>query len=184
MIERHHTLLNVEAYAALPDDGVPTELVRGRVVREPQPAYAHARVQLWLGQLLTRAIADAGWPLECAGPVGCIVEEHPDTVRGPDLVVVRRGRTPGRADFVAGGPELAVEILSPSNRRGELRRRIEEYHAAGTRVVWVLDTRRRRVEVHRPGVAQLSLEGEDRLDSGGLMPGLALTASAVFSVLR
>ena len=176
-------LLSVEEYAALPDDGVPTELVRGRIVRETQPKWPHGRIQMWLGHLLMREIEARGWPVEVAGPVGCVVEEHPDTVRGPDLVAVRRGRPAGRAEFVGGGPELAVEILSPSNRRREVRRRIGEYLAAGTLAVWVVDPRRRTVTVHRVGAAPSVLNEEEALTFPGLMPGLTLSVAQIFSVL-
>ncbi|HUF49309.1 MAG TPA: Uma2 family endonuclease [Longimicrobiales bacterium] len=176
-------LFTAEQYASLPDDDAPTELVRGRIVREAQPKWPHARVQLWLGYLLTSQIEAHGWPLECAGPVGCVVEEHPDTVRGPDLVVVRSGRPPGRAEFIGGGPELAIEILSPSNRRGEVRRKIEEYLAAGTSIVWVVDPRRRAVAVHSRNAAMRELRADAPLDGGDLMPDLPITVAQIFSVL-
>lgn len=172
--------MTAEQYAALPDDDVPTELVRGLVVREAQPAYPHARLQMWLGHLLTQQIESHGWPAECGGAAGCLVEEHPDTVRGADLVVVRTGRVLGRADFVAGGPELAIEILSPSNRHGEIRRKVSEYLAAGSERVWVLDPKRRTVVVHRADAPPATCTEADRLDGGTLMPGLTITVAQVF----
>lgn len=171
--------MTAEQFAALPED-TPSELVRGRVVREPHPGYPHGRAQMWLGYLLTQQIERHGWPLECAGPTGCLVEEWPDTVRGPDLVVVRTDRSLGRADFVAGGPEIAIEILSPGNRRGKIERKVREYLAAGSKLVWVLDPKRRTVTVHRGDAPPVTLSGADRLDAGTLMPGLDITVAQVF----
>lgn len=172
--------MTAEQYAALPDDDVPTELVRGRVVREAQPAYPHARLQMWLGHLLTQQIESHGWPLECGGAAGCLVEEGPDTVRGADLVVVRTGRALGRANFVAGGPELAIEILSPSNRRKEIQEKVREYLAAGSERVWVVDPKRRTVVMHRADAPPAAFAGADCLDGGTLMPGLTITVAQVF----
>lgn len=171
--------MTAEQFATLPKDP-PSELVRGRVVREAQPAYPHARLQTWLGYLLTEQIESHGWPVECGGAAGCLVEERPDTVRGADLVVVRTERALGRADFVAGGPEIAIEILSPSNRRRQIRQKVREYLAAGTERVWVLDPKRCTVVVHRADAPPVTLTGADRIDGGTLMPGLAITVARVF----
>lgn len=180
---RKEALLTAEQFAALPDDP-PSELVRGRLVRQAHPGYPHARLQTWLGYLLTEQIESHGWPVECGGTAGCLVEEGPDTVRGADLVVVRTARAMGRANFVAGGPELAIEILSPSNRRGNIQRKIREYLAAGSERVWVLDPKRRTVTVHRAGAPPVALKGADRLDAGTLMPDLTITVEQVFRSRR
>lgn len=177
-------LLTAEQYATLPDDDVPTELVRGRIVREPWPAYPHARLQMWLGHLLTQQIESHGWPLECGGAAGCLVEELPDTVRGAYLVVVRTERALGRANFVAGGPEIAIEILSPGNRRRQIEQKVREYLAAGSERVWVVDPKRCTVVVHGADAPPVTLTGADRLDGGMLMPGLAITVAQVFRSWR
>ena len=75
------------------------------------------------------------------GEAGYVLARNPDTVRGPDLSFIARERLVGFDDsrFFEGAPDLAVEILSPSNRPGEVRAKAPEYLAAGARLVWVVD---------------------------------------------
>jgi Uma2 family endonuclease len=175
-------LLTVDDYAELPDDGWRTELVRGRVVREPQPSYEHGRVQLALGRLLGNHLEARAPHLVCVGPFGVITEEGPDTVRGPDLAVIRRDRIVGlhRAGFLRGAPDLAVEVVSPSNRAGEVQTKVAEYLGAGARAVWVVYPETRTVAVHEPdGRARFLREG-DILTGGALLSGFRVGVEEVF----
>ena len=86
--------MSIDEYARMPDDGYRTELVRGHVVREPQPGLRHGDIQLRLGALIVRHIEEHGLPLGCLGPAGFILERDPPTVRGPDLAVLPTSRYP------------------------------------------------------------------------------------------
>jgi Uma2 family endonuclease len=174
--------ISIEEYVRIPDDGYPTELVRGRLVREPQPGYIHARLQVEIAYRLKSFIERHALDLDCVGPVGVITEEHPDTVRGPDVVVVRRSHAAalGRADFLQGGPALAVEVLSPSNRVGEMAEKVREYLAAGAALVWVIDPRKRTVVVQRGPSERSTLVDDDVLDGGDVLPGLRISLRDLF----
>jgi Uma2 family endonuclease len=176
-------LLTAEEYAELPDDG-PDELVRGRVVREPQPKYVHGVVQGTLIRLLAVHIEQQRLPLACVGPIGFVVERAPDTVRGPDVAVVHREtalRSPG---FIEGAPALAIEIASPSNSRTRLKQKVREYMAAGAVRVWVVYPRARSVAVHRPDGSMTTCAGTDLLDCGDILPHLDIRCAQVFADLE
>src|SRR5206468_12813748 len=84
---------------------------------------------------------------------GFILFRDPDTVRGPDVSFVRAGTPAGDRSgrsFILGAPDLAIEIVSPSNTRSEIDEKVSEYLSAGTRLVWVVDTEQRVAHVHRP----------------------------------
>ena len=66
----------------------------------------------------------------------------------PDVSVARRGQEISNG-FAMGSPELAVEVLSPSNRKPRIDRKITLYFAEGAEEVWVMDTARRMVTVYR-----------------------------------
>lgn len=110
--------MTLEEYASLPEleDGYTCELIRGVVVREPGPSWSHRLLQFKLGKRLDAWIEQAG-----QGEVGlegdCILSENPDTVRIPDVAVLLRRRStdnePG--GWVRVAPDIAVEVLSPSN---------------------------------------------------------------------
>jgi Uma2 family endonuclease len=71
-------------------------------------------------------------------------------------------------------PDLAVEILSPGNTAREMERKIGEYFAAGTRIVWVVSPTERAVRVYTgPADARLFVEG-DTLDAAPVLPGFRL----------
>ena len=111
-------LLIAEEYACLPDDdGYRDELSRGRLVREPQPQARPGRVQLSTGAELRRFVKQHGLGYVTVES-GYILERGPDTVRGPDVAFVSRDRY--SEDLPRGwpefGPDLVVEILSPSDR--------------------------------------------------------------------
>jgi Uma2 family endonuclease len=79
-----------------------------------------------------------------------------------------------------GAPDLAVEVLSPSNRAGAIRDKVADYLAAGCSLVWVVDPRRRRVSVHEPGKATSFLEIPDTLDGAPVLPGFRLALVDLF----
>jgi Uma2 family endonuclease len=100
----------------------------------------------------------------------------PPTVRGPDLSYVARERTPGfpaRA-WIQGAPDLAIEVLSPSNRARLIREKVSDYLESGSQAVWVVDPGAHRVTIHRRGEAELVLGAGDELDGGDVLPGFRL----------
>ncbi len=166
-------LLTAEEYARLPDDDrYRDELVRGRVVREPRPCWGHLTVQSRLHARLARFVEEHA--LGFAGVEGgFLLERNPDSVRGPDVLFVGRERL-GETDperWPEFGPDLAVEILSPSNRPGKMAEKLAQYFAAGTRLAWVIDPRKRTARVYRPGRETRVLNEQDDLDGEDVVPG-------------
>ena len=133
-------------FSRLPDDeGYTQELVRGRVVREPLPRPEHGVIDVRLAARLHAFVegAELGVVLSNAG---FVIAENPDTVRGPDLAFVAAARVPGYSgEYWRLGPDLVVEILSPSNSASAMQGKVLDYLEAGTRLVWVVDPRRRAV---------------------------------------
>ncbi len=179
-------LLTAEEYAQLPDDDrYRDELVRGRVVREPHPKWGHFTVQSRLVARLVNFVEKHG--LGFAGAEGgFLVERDPDSVRGPDVLFVRRERLgethPDR--WPEFGPDLAVEILSPSNRPGKMARKLAQYFAAGTRLAWVIDPKRRTAKVYRPGRPVRVLHEQDELEGEDVVPGFHCRLADVLEAPR
>src|SRR5262245_52234962 len=91
-------------------------------------------------------------------------------VRLPDVAFISRARWRAvprpRPAISPIGPDLAIEVISPSNRRGELARKRREYFAAGTRLVWQFDPRKRTVEVFTAPDVSTKLDESRSLDGG------------------
>ncbi len=179
-------LLTAEEYARLPETpGYRDELVRGRVVREPTPGWPHGRVQSQLYLRLGNFVEEHD--LGYAGvETGFIVERGPDTVRGPDLWYVSRERLGDEQPEVYAelGPDLAVEVLSPSNRPREMAEKLAQYFAAGTRLAWVIDPRKRTAAVDRPGWEIRVLHEQDELEGEDVVPGFRCRLADVLEAPR
>ncbi|HEV3256971.1 MAG TPA: Uma2 family endonuclease [Gemmataceae bacterium] len=80
-------------------------------------------------------------------------------------------------------PNLAVEVVSPSNTANELLEKTLEYFAAGVQLVWVIYPRHRRVFVYEPPASSRILLEQDELDGGTVLPGFRLSVAALFDAL-
>src|SRR5438067_5498286 len=136
------TLMSLEEFDALPDDGFKHELNRGELVTMTFPIFGHNRVIRQIYDILSAFLrsnplgeilwTDSGFLLSEPG--------EPPTLRGPDLAYVPRERSARIANSTKraqGAPELAIEVVSPSDRPGELLEKVAQYLAAGGKLVWV-----------------------------------------------
>ena len=111
----------------------------------------------------------------------------PDLVRLPDVALAFWRRYPGGrvptspVPFVV--PDLAVEVLSPSNTRREMERKRSEYFAAGTQLVWMVDIQQRTVAVYTTPEKFVVLSESDTLDGGNILPGFTLSLKELFAEL-
>jgi len=174
-------LLTEKDLARLPDDGFRHELQAGLLLAEPSPFPLHAQVQARIIELLAGFVRAHGLG-QVLGDSGFLLASNPDTVRGPDASFVTHDRwaTTDRGRFFRGAPDLAVEILSASNRSGEIHAKVADYLAAGARLVWIVDPKRRTVTVHETLLAPRRLGARDVLDGGDVLPGFAITVEAIF----
>jgi Uma2 family endonuclease len=119
-----------------------------------------------------------------APELGVKLTSDPDTVRGPDVAFVRRERIPRtRArGFFVGGPDLAVEVLSPKDRPREVRVKVENYLEHGTTVVLVVDPDHNSVTVFRRLAPPIRFDDdEDVIDLDDAVPGFRCTVGDIFA---
>ncbi|HZF07406.1 MAG TPA: Uma2 family endonuclease [Thermoanaerobaculia bacterium] len=91
----------------------------------------------------------------------------PEILRAPDLAV---GTIPDQPGWIPGAPPLAVEYADTGQDEADLRLKIQEFLAAGTRAVWVVRlTGPRRVEVHQPGQAMRIAHPGEQLEAPGIL---------------
>lgn len=172
----------VEELASLPPDDDRWELVAGRVVREPPPGEEHGGVALTIGARLHTFVRERRLG-RVFGESGYVLASRPDTVRAPDasfLSAERLASAPRRGPYRIGAPDLAVEVLSPSNTKWEIAAKVEEYLATGSRAVWVVDPPRETVTIHRPGREPETLGTGETLDGGDYLPGFRLPVAEIF----
>jgi Uma2 family endonuclease len=175
--------LTLEDFIALPEEELfRVELADGRLVREPAPGFRHGRVASRLLRILWQAVGESEHG-EVFADMGFQLSADPPTVRVPDVALVSATRlAESQADdvFLATAPDLAVEILSPSNSASEIQRKAFEYLDAGAHLVWIADADVRTVMVYRARDDIRMLGEGDSLDGTAVMPGLEVKVRDLF----
>ena len=179
-------VMTAEEYVTLPDrqNGVSYELVQDTlVVRDPGVSWTHSSVQGKLYRYLD------GWMEKFGhGAVGvdvdCLLSETPDTIRIPDVAVLLQPFDTEKAFHgrVRGAPDIAIEVLSPSNRPQEMRDKTSDYFNAGALRVWIVDPETRTVVIHKADGTNTRFIGADRLEDPEILPGFSLEMRKVFGV--
>jgi Uma2 family endonuclease len=175
-------ILTAEDLLELGDIGS-CELLRGELVMMSPASFNHGWVAANIQAALISFIKPRRLGIVAIAEAGFIIERNPDTVRAPDVSFIRAERIPpeGVAGFFPGAPDLAVEVLSPNDRPGEVALKSQEWLAAGCDTVWIVDPRTRNVTAHRRGVkAETITEGES-LVCENLLPGFSLPVVDIFT---
>ena len=156
------------------------ELIEGEVVESSLPDDVHGETTANVGAAFNnyRRYLGAG---QARVSTGYTLRTGPDTVRGPDVSFVFRPRVEGRGSgFPVGAPDIAVEIVSPSDTAAGMARKVAEYLAAGSLRVWVVYPAGRRVVIHRADGPVISYGGGDVITDKELLPGFSLPLSEIF----
>ena len=114
-------------------------------------------------------------------------QHDPDRGRRPDVAFVSRERCrqsplPKEGDWDVV-PDLAVEVVSPTNDATELEEKLVEYFRFGVRQVWVLHPEHRRLYVHESLRKVSVLNEDDSIPGGDLFPGLSLPLAELFAAV-
>ena len=114
---------------------------------------------------------------------GYRVRQHPDIVRSPDVSFNLRSSHAGEGPstgFVPGTPDIAVEIVSPSNTAAGIARKVSEHLAAGSQRVWVAYPSSRSVVVHLGDGSAITYTGDCVIADEVLLPGFSLPLADIF----
>ena len=145
------------------------ELIDGQLaVREP-PAPTHGCVLTNIVYLLSDHVRKHGLGTVYAGDTSVFIDSK--NVRGADVAFVRKERLPLTDHRWLLEPDLAVEVISPSNRRDEMAKKLNHYLSVGTRLVWYIDPSRRRINVYRADGSTTLLTPADTLSGENVVEG-------------
>lgn len=179
------TPMTLEEFLALPN-APRAELVNGFFEMVPPAGGPHGSVNVRLSTRLAAYVLEHDLGDVYDSSTAFVLRVGPPPlVRSPDVSFVRRGKddpsvAPGSVPLA---PDLAVETLSPSDRAGNMQRKIEEYLEHGTTLVWLIDPRRRTAAVYaRDGSVRWLREGDD-LEGGDVVPGFTVPLAFLFARL-
>ena len=156
------------------------ELIDGQIVRMSPSGAEHGNVAMNLGAILRQFVKANGLGRVFAAETG--FKLAPRRVRAPDVAFVRAERlAAGIPDkFFDGPPDLAVEVVSPSDAWHEVEAKIEDWLAHGTRSCWVVDPKTRLVMVYHPDGQGMRLDYRSTITDEQVLPGLSLPVVEVF----
>jgi len=163
------------------DVGRKTELVDGRVVVSPSAGSRHGVANANLGFFLLNHIREHQLGRLFVAPIDCILDEH--TVYQPDICFVSRDRFEVVEEKISGAPDLAIEILSPSNPKHDSETKFQAYAAFGVREYWIVDPTKLTVRTYEGRNGKFELLGEARVTESivtHVLAGLEITADDVF----
>ncbi len=179
-------MLTLEEFAALPDDGVERELIRGEVReramtrRNRNHSKVEHRINKILGIWLDTQPEPGGEIV--SGEAGFDLSRNPDSGVGIDVAYVSAevaARNPDSA-YYEGAPILAVEILSPSDTQKDIDDKVELYLETGVKVVWIVNPRFRTVTIHRPNEAPTFVNEHQVIENDPNLPGFRVEVEKFF----
>ena len=165
----------------LPNDGPRYELVEGELRKMSPAGSQHGAITHRIAVRLGAFVEQHRLGQVYSSETGFVLSRNPDTVLQPDVGYVRRERVVEDDEFVPGPPDVAFEVVSPSDRYTEVDEKKDRYLSAGTLVVVVVDPRRRKVQVYRTsGPTNVT----DTLTLDDVLPGWSMPLDDIFTTAR
>ena len=176
-------LFTAEELLCLSTTGKRLELVKGKVYEMSPAGGRHGHVANRAAVRLTVHTDSAGLGHIFTAETGFLIHSDPDTVRAPDVSFVSISRL-ALNDIPDGyinlAPDLVVEVVSPNDRRREVREEVEEWLNAGVRLVWVLYSATRSAIIYRSLNDVTHLTADGFLDGEDVVPGFACRLGELF----
>ena len=169
-------------FGAMPFD-FPADLVRGEIVHMPPPGGVHGHVCANICFALIAWSRETDTGIVTANDSAVVTEHDPDSVRGCDVAYVSWSRLPSR-ELPKGAfrtpPDLAVEVLSPSDRWNDVLAKVGEYLDVGVTEVWVVDPEDRSVDIYRSDRKPARLANGQTMASADVLPGFSCPVADFF----
>ncbi len=161
-------------------DGEQYELVDGQLVERDMGALSGWVGGEVFGRIREYAIQHGGWAFGDGVGYRCYADDR-ERVRKPDASFIRADRLPSPPEgYITIAPDLAVEVVSPNDIYYEVEAKVDEYLAAGVRMVWVINPANNSVRVFHPKriVEEIGADGE--LTGGDVMSGFTCGIRSFF----
>lgn len=175
--------MTFEDAALLDPDREGGEVVEGEWSPVSRNTWRHGEIVHNLSLILgLYARSQPGWRVAVGDP-GARLRRDPDTLRGPDVAMIRQERVPegrGVEGWLRGAPDVAVEVLGDGQSMSELLHKAQEYIDAGSRMVWLADPDAGRLVLVTPPNQFRILQGDDAVDGGDVLPGFQCRVAELF----
>ena len=176
-------LLTAEEFVAMPEDGLPRELVDGRIEEATMPGLRHGQICSKIDRLVGAFVETNDRGHVMSNDSFILIKRDPDTVRGSDICYFsyeRLPRGPVPESFADVAPELVFEVRSPSDRWVKIMLKMGEYLNAGVSVVCVVDPQAETVSIYRPDENCKTFTANDDFLLPDILPGFVVKVRKFF----
>ena len=162
------------------------EVVCGERVELPnQSAYGSQLASILFGNLASFIRSTVTGTILCETLFSIPTKTDPDKQRRPDVAYLSKARWPidkkaPDTDPWPAVPNLAVEVISPTDRIVDLNTKIEDYFEAGVELVWIVHPRNEMVEVYTSPLQSRKLAKSETLTAEPVLPGFQLALATLF----
>ena len=167
------------------NDNKHIELIDGYLIEMVPPGGEHGEFSLNLGSFIRAYVREHN-----LGRATVETGYHPpgnhQTLLSPDVAFISHGRAPNPFPkrFVPVMPDLAVEILSPTDTIGKAREKAEIYLNSGTKLVWIVQPETLSVETlsltEGSGIRREVYGPDAALSGEDVLPGFSLEVRLIF----
>ena len=174
-------LMNPEDLFAMPD-GDKYELVNGIPVEKRMGAES-GEITTLLSALLTVFVREQRLGHVYDGQTGFQCFAEASLVRKPDISFVAVGRLPGDKSpkgNIKLAPDLAVEVVSPNDQYEEVEEKLNDYHAAGVKLVWIVSPASKTVQIRRADGTLALVRVDGQLFGETVIPGFSCKVADLF----
>jgi Uma2 family endonuclease len=174
-------LITWEAFERLAEDGMHREILQGEMIVLPPAKLKHSLIVTRIGRAL-RQIDDRSVGVVMF-EAGYKLSDNPPTWIQPDVSVIAKDRADAQTTdgYFHGGPELAIEVISPSDTARDMNRKVDLLLAAGTLAVWVIYPDDQEVRIFLPDGTSFSKGIQDSLPAPHIFGLFEIAVSDLFA---
>lgn len=175
--------MTVEQFAARTAETGRSELIEGKLRMMSPAGGRHGRVAMTCGRLLANHVQTHKLGVVYAAETGFVLARNPDTVRAPDVAFVAAAKVAEIDDesaFIPFAPDLAIEVISPSDSFSAVEEKAHAWLGAGTQMVLLVDPANETVHVYR-SVDQIAvLRKQDVVSAADVVDGFQVAVEELF----
>jgi Uma2 family endonuclease len=176
-------ITTAEELFELPSDGLRYELIKGRLLMMSPAGGRHGRLAIRIALLLGNHVDAHRLGVVLAAETGFRLSVDPDTVLAADVAYVERRRYAGVANeshYLPLAPDLAVEVLSPSDRFARVEAKVLTWLDAGCRLVLVVDPESAAVHAYWSQQRIKIYQQHESIDCSEVVPQWILHVGEIF----
>ena len=175
-------LITAEELINLPRGRYRYELVKGELLTMSPSGEEHGAVTMNLSILLGQYVREHQLGTLYSAETGFKLESDPDTVLAPAIAFIHRDRVGIRSTgYRTGAPDLAVEVLSPGDRKTKVEEKTSQWLTLGARAVWLIDPHDRTVDVRMANGERKLFKENDELTGDEIVSGFSIPLSEIFA---